>query len=109
MRKLTQAAWNHLGEDYKMIKNGVKYAMVDGCILEPIEIDNEKGEYMVKVTFKCPSDNIISEQLLYYYDPTKPMEESFKKAIQKVIHYDEYYKYFVDNGQYKILSVEVFD
>ena len=105
-RKLIQKAWDHLSNDYKMIKNGVKYAMIDGCILEPIEIDDLKGEYRASIIFKCYEEDICPAKINCFYDPTKSQEENFEKAIKRVVHYKDYYEYFIDNKLYKILSIE---
>lgn len=106
MRKLTQKTWDNLASDYKMIKEGQKYAMLDATCLEPVEIDNEKGIYYAKITFKSTKDDIITECIRTYYDPQKSDFENLAKALSRTINYNECYKYFVDNKKINILNVE---
>lgn len=104
MRKLKQSAWNIIGDDYKLIKNEQKYAMVDSTCLEPVEIDNENGEYYVKFVFKI-YDGAYDETLYGIYNPKLSKEDNFKKEIAKTVHYNETYKYFIDNNKFTILSI----
>lgn len=106
MRKLTQKTWNKIHRDYKIIKNGKKYAMVDNSVLEPIEIDNENGEYYVKITFKI---NWYNEIVMGLYNPLESKETNFEKLIKGVIHYDEEYKFFIDSKKYEIIKIENYE
>jgi hypothetical protein len=105
MRKLTQGTWNKIHNDYKMIKDDKKYAMVDSCILEPIEIDNSSGEFFVNITFRLGNLQ-YNEIVSGIYNPLIVREENFKNIIKNVVNYNEEYKYFIDNNKFTIISID---
>ena len=105
MRKITKKTWSNIHSDYKLIKDGKRYAMIENCTLEPVEIDDQNGQYFVKIVFTVGSEPFYQESISGLYDPTKTQEENFKNMIQKVVHYNDDYKYYIDNNLYNIISV----
>ena len=104
MRKISQNTWNNIDEDYKIIKGEQKYAMVDGAVLEPVEIDEVNGENYVKYIFKIGT-NGYKEVVLGIFNPLLSKEINFENNIKKCLNYKGYLEYCIENKKYEIIDI----
>jgi len=107
MRKITSETWKKFGKDFKSINKETKqkYILYDN-VLEPVEIDDENGQYFVKIIFNVGKNPLYNEAVSGIYDPLQSEDENFKRILKKVIHYKDDYKYFIDNNLYNIIEIK---
>lgn len=106
MRKITSETWKKISKDYKSIKDNKRYAIIEDSVLEPVEIDNEKGQYFVKIIFNVGKTPFYNEVVSGLYNPLQSEDENFKRILKRVIHYADDYKYFIDNNLYNIIEIK---
>ena len=106
MRKITSETWKKISKDYKLIKDNKRYAIIEDSVLEPVEIDEETGQFFAKIIFNVGKNPLYNEAVSCIYDPLQSEDENFKRILKKVIHYKDDYKYFIDNNLYNIIEIK---
>ena len=96
MLKITSRTWKNTSNDFKSVDKETKqkYILYNHA-LTPVEIDDQNGCYDSKIIFTDLTG--LSYSTLVLYNPSKTKKENLYEHLKKCVHYQEEWKYVVEN------------